>query len=650
VQAGGQYQLKPVNGAWLDYETEQTVNLTITATDPGGLSDQVDFIISVGDAPGANVIGTSSSDIIDATHTPKLQAYVGNEDDVIDGRAGNDTMAGGLGNDTYFVDSTGDKVIENPGQGVDAIRASVTYSLQANVKNLTLTGISAINGSGNALANSLVGNSANNTLAGLGGADALDGGDGIDTASYAASFAGVNISLQGGTATGGDAEGDTFVRIENLTGSQFGDTLEGNSGNNLLLGGNGSDTVSYAHATSGVSVTLASTAAQNTVGAGIDTLSAFENLMGSQHEDMLTGNNSANLLMGLGGNDVLVGGSGADTMVGGDGNDSYTVDNSGDFIDETGGSGIDIVNTSMTFSLADAVHVKGDVENPTLMGTSGINGTGNALDNAITGNGGANILARLGGADILDGGAGVDTVTYAASSAGVNVSLMTSAGSGGDVEGDTLINIEKLTGSAFDDTLEGDGAANVLNGGTGIDTVSYEHAVAGVTVNLATTGAQAGGAGSDTLSGFENLTGSQFDDILSGTSGANTIVGGAGNDKITGGGGSDILVGGAGTDTFIFKAAADSAPSLSDLIGDFLAGTDKIDLSVIDSNTAVSGNQAFLYGGENQNVVANSVTWFTDQASGNTIIQADLNGNSVADMQIVLTGINPNLHAADFVL
>ena len=372
--------------------------------------------------------------------------------------------------------------------------------------------------------------------------------------------------------------------------------------------------------------------------------------MGSQHEDMLTGNNSANLLMGLGGNDVLVGGSGADTMVGGDGNDSYTVDNSGDFIDETGGSGIDIVNTSMTFSLADAVHVKGDVENPTLMGTSGINGTGNALDNAITGNGGANILARLGGADILDGGAGVDTVTYAASSAGVNVSLMTSAGSVGDAEGDTLINIEKLTGSAFDDTLEGDGAANVLNGGTGIDTVSYEHAVAGVTVNLATTGAQAGGAGSDTLSGFENLTGSQFDDILSGTSGANTIVGGAGNDKITGGGGSDILVGGAGTDTFIFKAAADSAPSLSDLIGDFLAGTDKIDLSVIDSNTAVSGNQAFLYGGENQNVVANSVTWFTDQASGNTIIQADLNGNSVADMQIVLTGINPNLHAADFVL
>jgi Ca2+-binding RTX toxin-like protein len=127
-------------------------------------------------------------------------------------------------------------------------------------------------------------------------------------------------------------------------------------------------------------------------------------------------------------------------------------------------------------------------------------------------------------------------------------------------------------------------------------------------------------------------------------------MGGAGNDKITGGGGADVLTGGEGADTFILKAAADSIPSLSDVITDFLEETDKIDLSAIDSNSAVSGNQAFLYGGENQNVVANSVTWFMDQASGNTIIQADLNGNTVADMQIVLTGLHPNLHATDFVL
>ncbi len=136
----------------------------------------------------------------------------------------------------------------------------------------------------------------------------------------------------------------------------------------------------------------------------------------------------------------------------------------------------------------------------------------------IIGNAGNNILAGLGGADSLDGGAGIDTASYAVSNAGVNVSLMTGLGSGGDAEGDTLIRIENLTGSAFNDTLEGNGGNNVLTGGAGIDTVSYEHALAGVTVSLAVTTAQNTiGAGTDTLSGFENLIGSAFNDTLTGT-------------------------------------------------------------------------------------------------------------------------------------
>jgi Ca2+-binding RTX toxin-like protein len=177
--------------------------------------------------------------------------------------------------------------------------------------------------------------------------------------------------------------------------------------------------------------------------------------------------------------------------------------------------------------------------------TEAINGTGNALDNVITGNSGNNIIAGLSGADTLDGGGGTDTATYAASSAGVNVSLTTGTGSGGDAQGDTLIKFENLTGSGFNDTLEGNSGNNVLAGGVGIDTVSYEYATAGVTVSLAITSAQAtGGAGSDTLSGFENLTGSAYNDTLTGTSGANTIIGGAGDDTITGKGGADILTGG----------------------------------------------------------------------------------------------------------
>ena len=114
----------------------------------------------------------------------------------------------------------------------------------------------------------------------------LDGGGGVDTASYASSGAGVAVSLALGTGIGGDAEGDRLFNIENLTGSNSDDTLEGNAGNNLLVGGLGIDTVSYANATSGangqgVTVNLALTSAQNTIRAGTDTLSGFENLTGS---------------------------------------------------------------------------------------------------------------------------------------------------------------------------------------------------------------------------------------------------------------------------------------------------------------------------------------------------------------------------------
>ena len=105
---------------------------------------------------------------------------------------------------------------------------------------------------------------------------------------------------------GGDAQGDRLSNIENLTGSNFDDTLEGDAGNNMLVGGLGTDTVSYAYAASGangvgVTVNLALTSAQNTVTAGTDTLSGFENLIGSQFNDTLTGTAGNNVLTGLGG-------------------------------------------------------------------------------------------------------------------------------------------------------------------------------------------------------------------------------------------------------------------------------------------------------------------------------------------------------------
>ena len=181
------------------------------------------------------------------------------------------------------------------------------------------------------------GKGGNDILAGLGGADTLNGGAGIDTASYAASAAGVDVSLVTGLGHGGDAEGDTLTGIENLTGSAFNDTLPDDAGSNVLIGGAGIDTVSYQSAAAGVTVSLANTAAQNTLGAGTDTLATFENLIGSAFDDTLTGSSLANVLVGLAGNDSLNGGAGADTMLGGAGNDTYVVDNAGDVVDETGG-------------------------------------------------------------------------------------------------------------------------------------------------------------------------------------------------------------------------------------------------------------------------------------------------------------------------
>ena len=114
------------------------------------------------------------------------------------------------------------------------------------------------------------------------------------------------------------------------------------------------------------------------------------------------------MLIGLGGNDTLNGGAGADTLLGGTGHDTYVVDNVGDVVNETGGDGIDTVQASISFSLADSLHAIGEVENLTLTGSSAINGSGNDLDNVLIGNAANNILIGLGGNDTLNGGAGAD--------------------------------------------------------------------------------------------------------------------------------------------------------------------------------------------------------------------------------------------------
>jgi Ca2+-binding RTX toxin-like protein len=319
----------------------------------------------------------------------------------------------------------------------------------------------------------------------------------------------VNLSLAGPQLTLGSGS-DSFFSIENLIGSSFNDILFGNTSNNIIQGGAGNDfldggagndTASYASAGAGVSVSLNLAGAQNTIGAGIDTLVNFENLTGSNFNDTLIGNGSNNIIEGGGGSDFLDGGAGIDTA-------SYA----------SAGAGV-----TVSLSLAGAQNTIGAGVD-TLVNFENL--TGSSFNDTLSGNAGINVL---------DGGAGIDTVSYANATAGVTVSLsltgaQTTIGAGND----TLLNFENLTGSNFIDTLSGNVGNNVLNGGLGVDTVSYANATAGVTVSLGLTTAQNTiGAGVDTLLNFENLTGSNFNDTLSGNAGNNALNGGAGIDTIS---------------------------------------------------------------------------------------------------------------------
>ena len=302
-----------------------------------------------GQVENLTLIGTAN---INGNGNALANVITGNAaNNTLNGGVGADTAIGGLGNDIYFVDNTNDTVTENSNEGIDKINSGFTYTLPDNVEDLTLTGTAIINGTGNGLANILLGNSAANVLDGLSGADTLRGGTGDDT----------------------------YI-IDNI-----GDTITENANAGI-------DTVN-----SSITYTLKSNI-EHLILSGTAAINGTGNVLANT----ITGNAAANLLNGA---------TGADTLIGGLGDDIYTIDNAGDIIVENLNEGIDRVNSSVSYVLSDNVENITLIASSAINATgNGIANTivGNSASNQLIGGGGDDILNGAAGNNTLTGGTGKD--------------------------------------------------------------------------------------------------------------------------------------------------------------------------------------------------------------------------------------------------
>src|SRR3954447_29921 len=373
----------------------------------------------------------------------------------------------------------------------------------------------------------LFGNDGDDRLSGGEGADVLDGGNGRDWASYDDAAAGVYVVLITGAGYGGEAEGDTLISIENLSGSAFGDVLigddttnyiDGNGGNDLIFGldgidvlhggagddqiwggaardyiygDDGFDYVRYDYATSAVDVRLDE---RHFIGTGggwggealDDSFWSIEGVVGSLFDDHLAGSIEANALIGLDGDDQLFGKGGDDQLLGGRGAD--LIDGGADF----DYARYDDATSAVVVDLSTGWGTAGDALNDHLVDIEGLTGSnfgdtliGNAADNVLFGFDGAdNLQGRAGndlllggngddilnggsGADYLQGDLGFDTASYAGAVSSIAVNLASGTGTLGEAFGDILVGIEGIIGSGFADTLTGNASANMLRGAAG---------------------------------------------------------------------------------------------------------------------------------------------------------------------------------------
>jgi Ca2+-binding RTX toxin-like protein len=451
----------------------------------------------------------------------------------------------------------------------------------------------------------IFGGNGNDSILGGAGNDTLDGGDGTDWAIYASATGVVTVNLAAGTSSGA-AGNDSLTGIENVLGGNGDDSILGDGLANILSGGDGSDT-------------LAGSNGDDTLygGAGNDigdfrgfgiivTVDLVQGLVFDEGgttrffdiEGILTSTGEATLARGGGGdtftggtaNDLVIGGTGNDEMVGGLGDDTFDGGSGNDQI--LGGDGDDELSGGLGNDSFD-----GGTGDDLIFGGDGNDSLGGGSGNDCLQGGDFNDTFQGGpGNDTFIGGTGRDLVDYSyVTGHGVTVSLQADSAYGGSE--DVLSSIEDVTGSNQDDVLIGNGNDNLINGLAGNDTLSggagtdtldggagtrdfASYATASDTVRASlsddeTVGGGAEGAdGSDRLFGIEGLIGSNFNDELTGNSGANTLYGGAGDDTLSGGNDNDWLDFGTGNELFVRDITRDSGNDT--LIGG--DGNDTLDL------------------------------------------------------------------------
>ena len=472
--------------------------------------------------PGANTgeaLGDIYTSIEGLRGSNNSDTLVGNgQDNFLNGGPGGDVLNGGAGFD--FADYI------NATIGLTIDLANPLNNSSEAVGNFYVS-IEGIRGSD--FGDRLLGNAGDNFLGGGLGADTLNGGAGSDWADYLGAAGAVAANLATG-GTGGEAAGDTYILIENIRGSDFADSLTGNTADNFFRGGLGADALNgqggfdwadYQRATSAVTANL-TTPASNTGEATGDTYTSIEGIVGSTFNDALVGNAVDNFLRGGLGADALNGQGGFDWA---------------DYQRAT---------SAVTANLTTPASNTGEATGDTYTSIEGI--VGSTFNDALVGNAVDNFLRGGLGADALNGQGGFDWADYQKATSAITANLTTPASNTGEATGDTYISIEGIVGSAFNDALVGNAVDNFLRGGLGADALNgqggfdwadYQKAASAITANLTTPASNTGEATGDTYISIEGIVGSAFNDALVGNAVDNFLRGGLGADALNGQGGFD---------------------------------------------------------------------------------------------------------------